>query len=876
MTLPKKYKPQDSEKQWQELWEKQKTYHWDKDSDAETFTVDTPPPTVSGSLHIGHVFSYTQTDIIARFQRMLGKNIFYPIGWDDNGLPTERRVQNYFGIKCNPQVADDPNWKPNYDYNPKKDKILEVSRNNFIAACKELTEIDEKVYEQMWRRLGLSVDWRQAYATIDDHCRKTSQLSFLDLAEKGHTYSVKAPTMWDVDFQSAIAQAELEDRDRPGAYHDLRFAVEGGGEFTISTTRPELLPACIAVVAHPDDERYQPLFGKKAITPLFSAPVEIRASEHAEPDKGTGIMMVCTFGDVADVDWWKQSGLPIKQIISRAGKIIEQDYGAEPFTSTNPELAQKNYQELAGLYLNQAKRRIVELLQEAGSFPNDDKPAMIGEAKQITHPVKFYEKGDRPLEFIPTRQWFVKTLNHKEDLIKQGEKINWHPEHMRVRYDNWVNGLNQDWCISRQRYFGVPFPVWYPLDENKEVNYDEPIFAKAEDLPVDPATSCPDGYTAEQRGEAGGFIADPDVMDTWATSALTPQLSSHWGLDEERHQKLFPANIRPQAHEIIRTWAFYTIVKAWLHHQEIPWKDIIISGWVLDPDRKKMSKSKGNIVTPESLFDDYSADAIRYWSGRARLGTDTAVDHGIFKTGHKLVTKIFNASKFVLMQFERIDKNINDLNPENITEQLDLALIDKVRMTITKATVALEQFNYAEALKVSEELFWDYCDNYLELVKVRSYQDEDSPQRESALTALGLSLKAILRLFAPFTPYVTEEVWQASFAADTASIHKESWPNLDEFQSVNQPEFKEAYDAATEVIGKIRGFKTGAQKSLKWEIETLEITTSAEMQSALNSVLDDVLKAGNVVKTGLSFNQGDVADGVTDLKIKLNENWSAS
>ena len=540
MPLAKKYIALEVEEAIQKFWEEKNFFAWNPGIAREdTFVVDTPPPTVSGSLHIGHVFSYTQTDIVTRYQRMKGKNIFYPIGWDDNGLPTERRVQNYFGIRCNSEIPYDPDWEVNHDFNPKKDKPIEISRRNFVEACEILTEIDEKVYEQTFKRLGLSIDWNQTYSTIDKHCQKISQASFLDLVKKGIVYNHESPTMWDVGFQSAIAQAELEDREIPGAYYDLEFGIDDSNEtFIISTTRPELLPACIAVVAHPEDERYKNLFGKKAVTPLFHAPVSICPSEHADPEKGSGIMMVCTFGDIADVDWWEQSGLPIKQIIGRNGRLAEVEYGEEPFTSLKPEVSKKNYKELEGLRVKQAHRKIAELLQEEGSSVCGTKKALVSDPKPITHPVKFYEKGDLPLEFVSTRQWYIKTLDSKEKLIEQGKKIKWHPEHMFSRYENWVNGLNQDWCISRQRYFGVPFPVWYKLDEDSNPDFENPIYA--ESLPVDPQIEIPSGFTEDQRNQPNGFMGDPDIMDTWATSSLTPQISSHWLSDEQRHKKLFP------------------------------------------------------------------------------------------------------------------------------------------------------------------------------------------------------------------------------------------------------------------------------------------------------------------------------------------------
>jgi valyl-tRNA synthetase len=861
--LPKKYDHLAVEEKWRRQWDDWKIYRWDPSVPRqETFVVDTPPPTVSGSLHVGHVFSYTHQDLLVRYQRMTGKNIAYPMGWDDNGLPTERRVQNYLGIRCNPHLPYDPDWTPTVGGRA-KNEIEEVSRQNFIEACALVTAEDEKAFEHLWRRLGLSIDWSEPYATIDDHCRRVSQLSFLDLVDRDMVYQVESPTMWDVDFRTAVAQAEVEDRTRQGIFYDIRFGVEGGGELLIATTRPELLAACIAVVAHPDDERYKPLFGKKAITPLFGAPVPIMAAEHAEPDKGTGILMVCTFGDVMDVEWWKQSGLPVKQLLGRDGRVQPVTFGEAPFESVEPKAAQRAYDELVGLTAKQAKRRTAELLAEPGSLHGSDEPALSGEPQRVEQIVKFYEKGDRPLEFVSTRQWFIRVLDFKDELLAQGDKITWHPAHMKNRYTNWVEGLNQDWCISRQRYFGVPFPVWYPVLEDGEPDFSRPIYADPESLPVDPEVVTAPGYSEDRRNTPGGFTADPDVMDTWATSSLTPQIQSHWGVDPKRHQSLFPMDVRPQAHDIIRTWAFYTIVKAWAHENEVPWHHVVLSGWILDPDRKKMSKSKGNVVTPEDIIDDFTADGVRYWAARARLGTDTAYDPGVFKVGKRLVTKAFNASRFVLMQLDRVVGDGEIPGPEHIGEPLDLALVERLRGVIEQSSRALDAFDYAAALQVIEEAFWSFCDNYLELVKLRSYSEEDSPARQSAVATLAWGLRTFLRLLAPFLPYVTEEVWSWRFAGEgrDRSVHTAAWPTLEEIDMVPAPAADGTFDAAVEVLAKIRGTKTTSQKSLRWPVERLEIVGSESARLALAPVLDDVLRAGNVVAAGVDQTEGPSPEG---------------
>ncbi len=878
--IPEKYDHTKIEESWSKAWEKLGIYLWDETRPREeTFVVDTPPPTVSGSLHVGHVFSYTQTDVVVRYQRMLGKNIMYPMGWDDNGLATERRVQNKFGITCNPELPYQPGWAPK-DADGKN--VQEISRKNFIEACSILTVEDEAAFEKLWRHLSLSVDWTQQYATIDSHCRRTSQLSFLDLVNKGMAYASEAPTMWDVGFQTALAQADLEDRPMKGAYHDVRFGVEGGGEFIISTTRPELLVACIGVVAHPDDARYAELIGKNAITPLFGAKVPIRASAHVDPEKGSGIMMTCTFGDIADVDWWKSSGLPIKQVIEKNGRFRPISFREEPFTSLHPEIAEKAYKELEGKRVVQARKIIAELLANPEYALPGGSPALVSEPKPIEHPVKFYEKGENPVEFITTRQWFIRLLDFKNELVQQGDKIEWHPPHMKSRYTNWVLGLNHDWCISRQRFFGVPFPVWYPVNSQGVALYDQPIFADAAQLPVDPFIDLPKGYTEAQRNQPGGFTEDRDVMDTWATSSLTPQIVSRCEFGEKsgdlaagsRHSKVFPSDIRPQSHEIIRTWAFYTIAKAWMHDGEVPWHHAVISGWILDPDRKKMSKSKGNVVTPQHLLDEYSADAVRYWAARARLGVDTAFDDKVFVNGRKLVTKLFNASRFVMMQVDSFTKDQGIPANAAITSELDRGLVARLRRLTKEATKSFEAFEYAGALQAVEAEFWSFCDHYVELVKGRAYAEDDAKGRASAVASLRLALSCFCRFFAPFLPYIAEEIWSWRFADETkhVSVHTSRWPSEQDFSGVPEPEFETALDTAIELLGVIHHEKSKQQKSLKWPISKLELGSSAETLAAARSVLPDLVRAGRLDPEAVKFQESAPSEGARfSVKIELSD-----
>jgi valyl-tRNA synthetase len=715
-----------------------------------------------------------------------------------------------------------------------------VSRPNFIDLCEQVTVEDEKAFEGLWRRLGLSIDWRQQYATIDRHCRLISQRSFRDLYEKGHLYNRDAPTAWDVDFQTAVAQAEMEERPKPGAFHHIEFGVEGGeGRFVIATTRPELLPACVAVTAHPDDPRYKDLFGKKAVTPLFRAPVPIFPSELADPEKGTGILMVCTFGDQTDVQWWREEGLALRQLIGRNGTLMPVTFGSDEFPSEDAEQANRYYEEIAGKGVNQARKAIVELLRDpAGSATGAGAP-LQGEPEVIEHSVKFYEKGDRPLELVPTRQWFVRLLDKQSELLAKGEQIEWHPGFMHARYRDWTEGLHSDWCISRQRYFGVPIPVWYRLDENGEPDYEAVLVAENERMPVDPTTDAPTGFDESQRDQPGGFTGESDIFDTWFTSSLTPQIGSHWALDDGRHAKLFPADIRPQSHEIIRTWAFYTIAKAMLHEDEIPWKHVVISGWVLDPDRKKMSKSQGNVLTPMPLIEKFTADGARYWSASARLGTDTAADEKVFKVGKRLATKLFNAGKFVLSQQ-------SEVHP--VSSELDRAFVAKLRALVERATASFEDFNHAQALTDTESFFWThFTDTYLELAKTRARGEagESAAEVGSAVASLRLGLDVLLRLFAPFLPYIGEEVWSWVFAEEKGepSIHRAPWPSVAELAAIEAPADDASFDVAVACWNAINKAKADAEVSMGREAETLTIAADAETLAKLGPVLADVLAA---------------------------------
>jgi valyl-tRNA synthetase len=774
-TVPERPTLEGLEQKWSEVWERDRCYRFDRSAARErVFSIDTPPPTVSGSLHVGHVFSYTHTDAVARYQRMRGKAVFYPMGWDDNGLPTERRVQNHFGVRCDPSVAYDPSFEPPAE--PSEKEPVSISRPNFVELCLRLTETDERAFEDLWRSLGLSVDWSMTYTTIGSRAQRISQRSFLGLLARGEAYQLEAPTLWDVDFQTAVAQAELEDRERPGAMNRVRFRLaesaangETSGDALIETTRPELIPACVALLAHPDDERQRGLVGKEVLTPLFGTRVPVLTHPLVDPEKGTGLVMVCTFGDLTDVVWWRELGLPVRSVLGADGRLAEVPWGAAGWESEDVERARREYDELQGRTVNQARKRILELLEQAHDI--------VGEPTQITRAVKFFEKGERPVEIVTSRQWFVRTMAHREKLLERGRELSWHPPYMRARFEDWVNGLTGDWCVSRQRFFGVPFPLWYPLDPSGAVLYDQPIAAREEQLPVDPSTDVPEGFSAEQRGVPGGFVGDPDVMDTWATSSLTPQIAGgHTGgadEDEELFAKVFPMDVRPQAHDIIRTWLFSTILRSQLDHDALPWKNAAISGWVLDPDRKKMSKSKGNVVTPMHLLEEYGADAVRYWAASGRPGTDTAFDAQQMKVGRRLAVKLLNASKFALADLPA--------EGEALTSPLDRAMIARLAAVVADATESFEGYDYARALERVEVFFWWYCDYYLELVKGRRYDaGESDVARQGAASvsrALRRSLSVFQRLLAPFLPFVAEEVWSWW---QPGSVHRASWPDAPE------------------------------------------------------------------------------------------------
>ena len=829
--MPDKPKLEGLEAKWGETWENDGTYRFDREAAQQVgregvFSVDTPPPTASGSLHIGHVFSYTHTDVKARFERMRGKQVFYPIGWDDNGLPTERRVQNYYGVRCDPTLPYEPEFVPPFEGTTKNIKAADqvpVSRRNFTELCERLTLEDEEKFEELWRQLGLSVDWTQNYRTISDDTIRTSQLAFLNNIARGEAYQSMAPTLWDVDFRSAIAQAELEDRDRPAAYHRLAFhKTDGSGDIHIETTRPELLAACVALVAHPDDERYQPYFGSTVTTPLFGVEVPVLAHTAAQPDKGSGIAMICTFGDMTDIIWWRELDLPNRTIIGKDGRVL-----ADAPDVITSEAGQNAYAEIAGKTVFSAQKRVVELLGESGELLN------VGDTFQ--HPVKFFEKGDRPLEIVSTRQWYITNGARGEDLRKKllsfGNEVAFHPEFMRVRYENWVNGLTGDWLVSRQRFFGVPFPLWYGLDENGDRDYSRVLTPSPEALPVDPTTDVPAGYTADQRGVAGGFEAESDILDTWATSSLTPQLAGGWQRDDELWNLVAPFDVRPQGQDIIRTWLFSTMLRSVLEDDRPAWSHAAISGFIVDPDRKKMSKSKGNVVTPADILDKHGSDAVRYWAASSRLGTDAAFDPQNptqIKIGRRLAIKVLNAAKFAL--------SFDAPAGSEVTEPIDLAMLAALDRVVEQATTSLEAYDHARSLEVSESFFWTFCDDYLELVKERAY--EGGAAGASAAVALRTALSTLLRLLAPVISFATEEVWSWF---QEGSVHAAAWPTAS--GAAGDPA---VLDAASHALIGVRRAKTEAKASQRTPVASATIQVPADQLALLQLAAADLKAVGRI------------------------------
>ncbi len=813
--LPKNYDFVATEKKLQNFWKEKQTYKYDwSESRENSFVVDTPPPTVSGQLHIGHMFSYTQADFVIRFQRMNGKNVFYPMGFDDNGLPTERLVEKKKNIKAS-----------------------NMDRAEFISICNDVVQEEEEKFRGYFNSIALSVDWSLEYRTISNSSRAISQMSFLDLVNKNQVYRDDQPMLWDPIDQTALAQADIEDKTRESVMNEVLFKLDGGGDLLIATTRPELLAACVALFYHPDDARYKNLAGKYAISPLFNVKVPIIADELVQMDKGTGLVMCCTFGDATDIIWWKTHKLPARIILNKVGRIIPLEF---------PDESASTYaKSIEGMKVSEARAKIIEHLKDSG---------LLKSQTNITQSVKCAERSGAPLEILMTPQWFIKTLEHKDALLQKSEELNWYPKFMKHRLDNWINAVAWDWCISRQRFFGVPFPVWYSKRAGEE---GKPIFASKDQLPVDPLVDLPTGYRRDE------VTADMDVMDTWATSSVSPQLntlgiSEEFAIDQERHQRLFPMDLRPQAHEIIRTWAFCTMLKAHLHQSTLPWKNIMISGWCLAEDKTKMSKSKGNVVDPARLIEQYGADVVRYWASTSRLGSDTAYSEDVIKNGKRLVNKIWNAAKFASQHFQKLDgkESISDF----ITHTTDKWLISKLRDVIFRATEEFAKFEYAIAMEIVEEFFWkDFCDNYLEISKSRAYNElgDDDIGQMSAIASLYLAMEAILKLMAPVLPHITDELYMALYNKDVSIHSRGKWPSSEDYPFSEASLKQGGY--AVEMIELVRKSKAERNLSVKADVSSIKFTAPDEINQDLLEDFAKVTSSKAVEKVHVC--EGEVLSG---------------
>ena len=871
VTVPAKPTVAGLEDKWSAVWRAQQTYAFDRDRALglpreRVFAIDTPPPTASGSLHVGHVFSFTHTDVLARYQRMRGLEVFYPMGWDDNGLPTEKRVQNYYGVRGDEHLPFDPAYTPpRAGGEGKSTKAADqqpISRGNFIELCEELTVEDEKAFESLFQRLGLSVDWNISYRTIDEHCRATSQRMFLRNLAAGQAYQAEAPGLWDVTFQTAVAQAELEARDYGGFFHRVAFHRSGadGHPVVIETTRPELLPACVALIAHPDDTRYAELFGTTVTSPVFGVELPVLAHPLAEMDKGAGIAMCCTFGDLTDVIWWRELQLPTRSLVLRNGRMQPET----PEWLTDPAARELYARRIAGASTYGARQAVVEALRAGGDLD--------GEPVATTRKTNFYERGEKPLEIVTSRQWYIRNGGRdaqlREALLDRGRELAFHPDFMRVRYENWVNGLNGDWLISRQRFFGIAIPLWYPIGPDGQVRYDAPIVPVDDRLPIDPLSDVPDGYDESQRDRPGGFTGDPDVMDTWATSSLTPQLTTGWGTDEELFAHLFPMDLRPQAHDIIRTWLFSTVVRAHHEHHSLPWKHAAISGFILDRDRKKMSKSKGNAQTPEGLLQEHGTDAVRYWAASARLGTDAAFDIGQMKVGRRLAIKMLNASKFALGFVAQEDGSaVSAGDPfAVITHPLDQAMLAALAVVVDRATRGFQAYDHTRALEDTEAFFWTFCDDYIELVKDRAHAARGPEAAASARAALRVALDVQLRLFAPFLVYATEEVW--SWWRE-GSVHRAPWPTPADVIPDGVPDDA---DALLQYVGTalagVRRAKSDAKVGMRAEVASVVFAGPEPALKALRGAEDDLRAAGRIAE--ITYAEADLLQ-VRDVVLASDE-----
>ena len=790
-------------------WEEKGIYRF-KQGRKPVFSVDTPPPTVSGSMHLGHAYSYSHQDFIMRYKRMRGFNVFAPWGFDDNGLATERFVEKKLGIKAN-----------------------KMPRGEFTKKCLEVSREAEGEMIRGWKRIGMSVDWSISYHTISPEVIKKSQLSFIELYKKGRIYRKKMPIMWCPECGTALAQVELKDKEDDSELVYIRFKVDNGSTISIATTRPELMPACVAVFVHPDDSRYKDFVGRKASLPIFNREVPILADDKVDPSFGTGAVYHCTFGDIDDIEWVIKHDLPIIELVNKDGTF------------------NKRAGRYEGMRSREARKEIVKDLEELG---------VVEKKEPVHHVVNVHERCGTEIEFIMTEQWYIKYLDLKEKLLEQGRKIKWHPAHMRVRYDNWVNGLKWDWCISRQRFFGVPFPVWYCKKCGR------PIIADEKELPVDPLVDKP-----RVKCECGSeeFIAEKDVMDTWATSSLTPMIALKWGQDDDFFKGMFPMDLRPQAHDIITFWAFTTIVKSYLHEKSIPWKNIMISGHALDPRGRKMSKSEGNVINPLSVIDKYGADALRFWVASSKLGEDLPFQEKDLVTGRKMINKLWNASRFVMMNLEDFShEEYKKFNEEKL-EPFDKWFLSTLNRAIKKATESFESYEYSRAKLEVENFFWHiFCDNYLEFVKSRIYNPEKRgvDAKRSAQYTLRRGLLVQLKLLAPIMPFITDEIFHRYYPEEGESIHVSEWPK---YLEERYAEEREAGDAALAIVGAIRRYKSSIGKSLGYEIKGIIIHT--DNPDMISSVGEDIKDASRAVEIDINKQPPagfkELASGIEGIKL---------
>ncbi|MDD3887889.1 MAG: valine--tRNA ligase [Patescibacteria group bacterium] len=804
-SLSKKYNILEQEQKWQQFWDQNNIYKFDQTSQKPIFSVDTPPPYASAAhLHVGHAMSYTQAEFIIRFKRMQGYNIFYPMGFDDNGLPTERYVEQKY------KITD-------------KSKI---SREEFIKLCLQETKEVAKTYTSLWKSLGLSIDWSLLYSTISPMARRISQKSFLDLYKKNLLEHREEPTIWCSSCQTALAQADLEDSEEKSKLNYINFslATDKSKKLLIATSRPELLAACVALYVNPDDSRYKNLINQKAIVPIFHQEVPIKSDPSVDPKFGTGLMMVCTWGDSEDVAKWKKDKLETRLIFDKSGHLNEWA---------------KLYQ---GLTLKEARTKIIDKLQEQ---------KLLVKQEDITHVLNVHERCKTPVEFYLTKQWFIKILDNIEDFKRQGSKINWFPLSMKKKYDTWLDGLKWDWNISRERYYGVPFPVWY-CDKCHEI-----ILPEEKDLPVDPIENKPKNPCP--KCQSNNFIPEKDVMDTWMTSSLTPQINSHWQ-EENENKKLYPMSLRIQAFEIIRTWLFYTIVKSWYHEKSLPWQDVMISGHGLDKQGRKISKSLGNYEPVANIIKRYGSDALRYWSAGSNLGNNLRYKEEEVKDGKKLITKLFNASKFCLMFLQN-----SKLEIDSKLYPIDAWILSKLQNTIKTTTRYFNDYEYSKAKKEVYNFFWkNFADNYIELSKSRLYNDENKEAKNSAQATLYICLINILKMFAPILPHITEEIWQTLKQDNKeleTSIHISSWPEIDK-KLINEKQ-ENLGDQIVEILSEVRKTKSNANLAMNKDIKEIIIDSK---EKDLEKFFPDLANATHAQQ--ISFGTGNLKLN-EELKIKI-------